>query len=108
MILRVIRMNEVETRIGDSHSGAYVKVADGLLPKPVRIGARSVGIPEHELQAVIAARIAGKSDEEIRALVAALMASREELFARILEPLGEQKLGHFNFTDEGANDGKQP
>lgn len=78
--LRILRLKDVQARCGDCRSGMYQKLAAGLLPKAVRVGARSVGIPEHEVQAVIAARIAGHSDEEIRALVVALEASRVTLF----------------------------
>lgn len=43
---------------------------------PVLLGARSVGWPEHEIDAILLARIAGKTDAEIRELVAKLDAAR--------------------------------
>jgi prophage regulatory protein len=50
----------------------------GLWPKQVSLGARAVGWPESEVQAMNSARIAGKSDEAIRALVAQLEAARKD------------------------------
>jgi len=80
LYLRFIRHKQLRDCFGESRSGTYQKIADGLLPKPVRLGARSVGFPEHEVQAVLAARIAGHSDDQIRALVAAMAVDRAALF----------------------------
>ena len=48
-----------------------------MFPKPVAIGARAVGWPANEVDAVVAARISGKSESEIRALVKTLEAARK-------------------------------
>lgn len=63
-------------RGGRSRSAHYIDIQQGLFTKPVRLGARSVGWPAREVEAINAARIAGKSDDEIRQLVAALHAAR--------------------------------
>ena len=44
--------------------------------RPVSLGARAVGWPAHEVDALNAARIAGKPETEIHALVAKLEAAR--------------------------------
>jgi prophage regulatory protein len=49
-----------------------------LWTKPVRLGPRCVGWPEHETAALNAARIAGKTDNEIRALVVKLHLARKD------------------------------
>ena len=64
--------------------GTILEVKDGLLTKPVSIGARSVGWPRGEIQAVLEARIAGCTDEQIRALVDRLHAQRQERVAAMV------------------------
>ena len=54
----------------------YLRIAQGLWPKPVRLGVRAVGWPAGEVAALNAARIAGQPDGELRALVARLEVRR--------------------------------
>lgn len=77
MAQTIDRLSALKTFFGYSRSTTYNRIADGTLPKPVRMGPRLVGIPHHEIQAVLAARVAGKSDDEIRELVARLEAQRK-------------------------------
>lgn len=78
--MSIIRMPEVKAETGHrSHASIYGAINDGLFTKPVRIGARSVGWPLHEVRAINSARIAGKSNDEIRSLVICLHASRLQL-----------------------------
>lgn len=62
---------------GRSRSSHYLDIQQGLFTPSVQIGARAVGWPSSEVEAINAARIAGKSDEEIRALVVKLEAARK-------------------------------
>jgi len=71
------RLLAVKADSGLSRSTIYLRIAQGLWPSPVRLGARAVGWPSGEVAAMIAARIAGKSDEEIRRLVQSLEVSRK-------------------------------
>lgn len=50
----------------------------GLIPPGIKLGIRSVGYPQHELDQIAAARIAGKSEDEIRAIVRGLVAARAQ------------------------------
>jgi prophage regulatory protein len=77
--LKMDRFSDVEKRRGVSRSQIYSEISQELWPKPAPIGARAVGWPDYESDAVIAARIAGKTDEEIRALVRQLEAARKTL-----------------------------
>jgi prophage regulatory protein len=74
----ILRRKRVEQATGYSRSGLYVRIRDGLWPKPVRIGTRSVGWPAREVAALNTARIAGKSDDDIRRLVRQLEGARQE------------------------------
>lgn len=79
--LIILRRKQVEAAMGYSRSTIYLRIAQGLLTKPVSIGPRAVGFPAGEVEAINAARIAGKSDNEIRSLVRELHAKREECVA---------------------------
>ena len=72
----ILRRPRVELTSGYSRSTLYLRITQGLWPRPVRLGPRAVGWPAGEVAAINAARIAGKSDDEIRALVATLLAAR--------------------------------
>jgi prophage regulatory protein len=54
-----------------------LRVSQGLWTKPVSLGARAVGWPSDEVEAINAARIAGNTDGEIRILVAKMEAARK-------------------------------
>ena len=75
-IERILRRPSVLDANGYSRSTLYVRISQGLYPRPVALGPRSVGWPAGEVAALNAARIAGKTDDEIRGLVAQLLAAR--------------------------------
>ena len=73
---KILRCWMVLDKSGEGRSTLYNKIASGLWTRPVRIGLRSVGWPDREVEAIISARIAGKSDAEIRDLVSQLESER--------------------------------
>ena len=77
MLQTILRLPAVKSESGYSRSTIYLRIAQGLWPKPVNLGVRMVGWPNSEVTAMNAARIAGKTDDEIRALVAKLEAARK-------------------------------
>ena len=78
----ILRRNQVQAETGLSRSTVYVRIAQGLWPKPVSLGPRAVGWPAREVAALNEARIAGWSDAKIRALVAELVTQRKAGGAR--------------------------
>ena len=64
-----------------SNASIYNLIRDGLWPKPVSIGPRSVGWPDTEVKALCAARIAGLSEDEIRELVIRLHQKRMDMLS---------------------------
>lgn len=78
MMHTILRIPAVKSESGLSRSTIYLRIAQGLWTKPVSLGARAVGWPSDEVEAINAARIAGKTDEEVRALVAKLEAARKD------------------------------
>ncbi|MCD6704914.1 MAG: AlpA family phage regulatory protein [Thiobacillus sp.] len=77
MVQRLLRLPTVKAETGTSRSTIYLRIQQGLWPKPVKLGPRSVAWPATEVAALNAARIAGMADAEIRALVAKLEAARK-------------------------------
>jgi predicted DNA-binding transcriptional regulator AlpA len=67
-VTRIIRPKEAMARLGIGHSKFYDDIRKGVLPKPVRLGPRSTGIIEDELDAVVerlrAERDGGKASAE--------------------------------------------
>lgn len=77
MTTTILRLPAVKVKTGNSRSTIYKRIADGLFPKPVKIGPRSGGWPDYEIDTINAARIAGKTDNEIRELVIQLETARK-------------------------------
>ncbi len=50
MTHRILRLPEVMTRTGLSRSTIYLRISQGIFPKPVSLGARAVGWVEAEIQ----------------------------------------------------------
>ena len=73
----ILRIPAVKSESGLSRSTIYLRVSQGLWTKPVSLGARAVGWPSDEVEAINAARIAGNTDDEIRILVEMLEAARK-------------------------------
>lgn len=74
---RILRFPEVKRLSGLSRSSIYLRINEGLWPRPIQLGrGRMVGWRELEVAAINAARIRGATDDEIRALVRELNAGR--------------------------------
>lgn len=73
---RILRLPAVIDRTGKSRTGLYDDMARGTFPRPIRLGARAAGWPEHEVEQIVAARIRGDDDSAIKKLVAKLHAAR--------------------------------
>lgn len=53
----ILRRKQVQAAVGYSRSTLYARMADGLWPKPVHLGPRTVGWPAREVAALNEARI---------------------------------------------------
>lgn len=74
----ILRLPAVKSESGLSRSTIYLRISQGLWTKPVSLGARAVGWPSDEVEAINSARIAGNTDEEIRVLVKKLETARKQ------------------------------
>lgn len=59
MVNAILRLPAVKAQSGASRSTIYLRIQQGLWPKPVKLGPRSVGWPASEVSALNAARISG-------------------------------------------------
>jgi len=73
----ILRLPAVKMSTGLARSTIYLRIAQGLFPRPISLGARAVGWPAHEVEALNTARIAGKPDQEIQELVRKLETARK-------------------------------
>jgi len=73
----ICRFPSVLAGTGLSRSTIHRRIHEGLFPRPVSLGAKAVGWPAVEIDALNAARIAGKSDDEIRELVQRMHEARK-------------------------------
>jgi len=71
-----LRIKKVMDVMGIGRSTVYLRIKQGLMPPPVKIGERCSAWPNYEISAINAARVAQKSDNEIRELVAQLQRQR--------------------------------
>jgi prophage regulatory protein len=55
--VRILRLREVKTRTGLARSTIYQQMEHGGFPKQIRLGLRSVGWVEGEIESWIASRI---------------------------------------------------
>ena len=74
---RILRFPEVKALSGLSRSTIYLRIAEGLFPKPILLGRRMVGWRESEIAAINAARIRSATEVEIRSLVLKLESARQ-------------------------------
>jgi prophage regulatory protein len=58
--MRVLRLPDVQAKAGPSRSTIYEGIANGTFPKPIRLGPKSVGWLEHEVDEWIAQRVAAR------------------------------------------------
>lgn len=72
----ILRRRHVQSETGWARSTLYLRILDGLWPRPISLGARAVGWPASEVSTMNRARIAGLSDPQIRQLVVELVAAR--------------------------------
>ena len=63
MLRRILRLPQVVEATGETRSTIYKRIAEGEFPKPVKLGAKSVGWVEDEISAYNEARIAKRDAE---------------------------------------------
>lgn len=74
--MQFVRLPQLLQRRGRGRSAHYEDIARGVFTKPVKIGPRAAGWPEHEVDQLIAAQIASFDEARMRCLVEQLHAAR--------------------------------
>ena len=75
--MEVIRAIPAFAKLELKKSAGYKRVAEGLLPPPIKIGKRAVGWPKHEINAISTLIVAGASVEAIKQCVNDLTVRRK-------------------------------
>lgn len=76
-MINLVRTPAAFKRLGVGKSQGYERIQQGLLPRPVKIGARASALPDTEIDAVIRAQLAGASNADLRKLVERLHIARK-------------------------------
>lgn len=59
----ILRRKQVQARTGLSRSTIYLRIAEGLFPKPISLGPRAVGWLESEIDSWLASRVQASRDQ---------------------------------------------
>lgn len=78
--IQIVKQPSLLKQFAFSKSTLFSQIKQGLMPKAIPLGERSVGYLQHELNAVLSARIAGQSSQQIKELVKLLTAQRKGAF----------------------------
>ncbi len=63
MLRRILQLPQVVEATGETRSTIYKRISEGQFPRPVRLGAKSVGWVEDEIAEYNNARIAKRDAE---------------------------------------------
>ncbi len=61
---RILRLPEVQSRLGISRSGIYQRIKEGTLPAPINLGGRCMGFLESEIDSWLEERIASSRSKD--------------------------------------------
>ena len=71
-----ITLSEVLRRKGGGKSTLYAEIKKGYFPKPIKLGLRRIGWPEHEVDAVMQFFLRGETQNELKAFIKKLETNR--------------------------------
>lgn len=75
--MAILRLPDVMQKMGyRAHASVYNGIKDGIFPKAVSIGERSVGWPDDEVEQIYLARVAGFNKDQLKKLVSKLHSKR--------------------------------
>ncbi len=74
----IIRLPAVLNTMGISLEPPYTTTSASLFPRPVNLGARSVGWVSDEVQSVLNARVQGFDNNSLEVLVCSMHEARQE------------------------------
>lgn len=60
---RILRPKQVREKLGVGNTWLWESVKSGLLPRPIRLGARAVGFLESEIDQFIADRVRARQNQ---------------------------------------------
>lgn len=85
--ISILKQCEVLEITRQSSTTLWRQVKAGTFSPPIQIGAKATGYIKDEVNAVLTARSIGMSEKELKALVKKLVAQRKERANRLLETI---------------------
>ena len=76
--LKYVTLPEVLRRKGGGKSSLYSAIKVGDFPKPIKLGLRRIGWPEHEVDAVMQFFLRGENQTELKAFVKKIETNRTQ------------------------------
>jgi len=76
--LKYVTLTEVLRRKGGGKSSLYSAINAGDFPKPIKLGLRRIGWPQHEVDAVMQFLLRGETQTELKAFVKKIEAKRTQ------------------------------
>lgn len=64
MAKTILRLPEVKTKTGLSRSTIYLRISEGLFPRPIALGGRAVGWIDHEIEHWLDQQIAASRSDD--------------------------------------------
>ena len=71
-----LSIKEVLRRKGGGRSSLYAEINEGRFPKPLKLGERRIGWPEHEIEALLRFLLRGVNQNEIKNFIRILEENR--------------------------------
>jgi prophage regulatory protein len=88
--MKILRYRELLARLGLRSAASLYEHADsGVLTRPIKIGPKAAGWPEHEIDVILEARAIGATNDEIREIVKGLHAKRDAALTQLRANLGK-------------------
>ena len=82
--MNILRYQLLLKRFGlRSVASLYEHANIGLLTRPIKVGPKAAGWPEHEIDAILQARAIGATEAEIRTLVKSLHDKRDAALTQL-------------------------
>lgn len=81
--ISIIKQSEVLEMTRQSPTTLWRQVKEGVFTPPIRVGGRSVGYIQEEVQAILSARSIGVQEEGLKQLVKTLIERRKERASKL-------------------------
>lgn len=83
--ITILKLSEVIELTRRSKTTLWQDCKDGIFPPSIKLGHKSVGYIEYEVQTVLHARAIGLTDNQVREVVSQLVEQRKQSASKLLQ-----------------------